>query len=166
MSPMTLLRRGNLEGFHDLRAVGTSVSSGRLDEAYTAYRLKRQTPLCFRGFLVRASRTHLVRPRALGLPITGFFPPTPSHGEKCKKKTATVSRATVIGECNASEAEISENGGATPLVDVGDIRFARSLFLITCRQTFLRGLFLITNFFVCEAPSDARPSAVADVANA
>ncbi|GBP76073.1 hypothetical protein EVAR_46941_1 [Eumeta japonica] len=32
----------------------------------------------------------------------------------------------------------------------------RGLFLITCRQ----------NFFVCEAPSGARPSAVADVADA
>ncbi|GBP07396.1 hypothetical protein EVAR_70228_1 [Eumeta japonica] len=32
----------------------------------------------------------------------------------------------------------------------------RGLFLITCRQTF----------FVCEAPSGARPSAVADVADA
>ncbi|GBP28250.1 hypothetical protein EVAR_19099_1 [Eumeta japonica] len=45
----------------------------------------------------------------------------------------------------------------------------RGLFLITCRQNFLRGLFLITcrqNFFVCEAPSGARPSAVADVADA
>ncbi|GBP20114.1 hypothetical protein EVAR_5543_1 [Eumeta japonica] len=45
----------------------------------------------------------------------------------------------------------------------------RGLFLITCRQTFLRGLFLITcrqTFFVCEAPSGARPSAVADVADA
>ncbi|GBP95723.1 hypothetical protein EVAR_70151_1 [Eumeta japonica] len=42
----------------------------------------------------------------------------------------------------------------------------RGLFLITCRQTFLQGLFLITNFFVCEAPSGARPSAVANVADA
>ncbi|GBO99729.1 hypothetical protein EVAR_815_1 [Eumeta japonica] len=45
----------------------------------------------------------------------------------------------------------------------------RGLFLITYRQNFLRGLFLITcrqNFFVCEAPSGARPSAVADVADA
>ncbi|GBP31865.1 hypothetical protein EVAR_16640_1 [Eumeta japonica] len=45
----------------------------------------------------------------------------------------------------------------------------RGLFLITCRQNFLRGLFLITcrqNFFVCEALSGARPSAVADVADA
>ncbi|GBP14566.1 hypothetical protein EVAR_93445_1 [Eumeta japonica] len=32
----------------------------------------------------------------------------------------------------------------------------RGLFLITCRQ----------NLFVCEAPSGARPSAVADVADA
>ncbi|GBP13213.1 hypothetical protein EVAR_93164_1 [Eumeta japonica] len=45
----------------------------------------------------------------------------------------------------------------------------RGLFLITCRQNFLRGLFLITcrqTFFVCKAPSGARPSAVANVADA
>ncbi|GBP55118.1 hypothetical protein EVAR_37998_1 [Eumeta japonica] len=66
-----------------------------------------------------------------------------------------------------SPYDLSGNsGGATPLVDVSDIRFATPLWtsaakvcetsLITCRQ----------NFFVCEAPSGARPSAVADVADA
>ncbi|GBP94911.1 hypothetical protein EVAR_100629_1 [Eumeta japonica] len=43
-SPMTLFRRGNPEGFHDLCAVGTPVPSGRLNEAYIAYGLKRQAP--------------------------------------------------------------------------------------------------------------------------
>ncbi|GBP80542.1 hypothetical protein EVAR_39412_1 [Eumeta japonica] len=40
--------RSNPEGFHDLRAVGTLMPSGRLDrlsrEAYVAYGLKRQAP--------------------------------------------------------------------------------------------------------------------------
>ncbi|GBP84439.1 hypothetical protein EVAR_86435_1 [Eumeta japonica] len=34
---MTLLRRGNPVEFHDLHKVGTPVSSGRLDKAYTTY---------------------------------------------------------------------------------------------------------------------------------
>ncbi|GBP30453.1 hypothetical protein EVAR_20906_1 [Eumeta japonica] len=39
-----VLCRGNPGGFYDLCAIGISVPSGPLDEAYTAYELKRQAP--------------------------------------------------------------------------------------------------------------------------
>ncbi|GBP81732.1 hypothetical protein EVAR_59671_1 [Eumeta japonica] len=58
------------------------------------------------------------------------------------------------------------SGGATPLVDIGDIRFAEAS-LITCRQNFCEAsLITCRQNFVCEAPSGARLSAVADVADA
>ncbi|GBP46777.1 hypothetical protein EVAR_10745_1 [Eumeta japonica] len=85
---MTLSRRDNPEGFHNLCDVGTLVPSGRLDKPYTACRLQRQAPYRFRGFLVRASRTHPVRPGAW-IAHNRVFPSFPfTWGEIQKKISA------------------------------------------------------------------------------
>ncbi|GBP22703.1 hypothetical protein EVAR_13984_1 [Eumeta japonica] len=62
---------------------------------------------------------------------------------------------------SSSVVNLLENGSVSSVVALhhswtSATSGLRGLFLITCRQ----------NFFVCEAPSGARPSAVADVADA